>query len=505
MSGFTLTQPPAMSHPAYDQLVQRHLRMHRLAHLQSIASWDQSAFMPPKGNDARAAALAEVGGMLHEMGTAPELKGWLEAARHEALSEDDQASLREMQRAWDARNALPPALVEAISLATSHCEHAWRSQRPANDWAGHLPSLREVLRLQRDMAERLSQAHGLSRYDSLLDRYEPGMRSADIDRVFGDLRHWLPGLIQRVMAKQANEPVLRPEGPFDKTAQRNLGLAAMRLMGFDFEAGRLDESAHPFCGGVPEDVRMTTRYREDDCLTALMGVIHEAGHGRYEQNLPRQRLGLPVGEARSMGIHESQSLSFEMQLGSHPGFARQLSPLLQQHLGLQPAFEPDNLNKLLTRVKPGYIRVDADEVTYPAHVILRYEIERALIEGEVEADDIPALWHAKMTELLGLSTDGNFTNGCMQDVHWPAGLFGYFPCYTLGAMYAAQWFATLRRDLPDLDDRIARGDLTPVFEWLNAKIWSQGSRWSTPELVQRASGEPLNPAHFRAHLEARYL
>jgi carboxypeptidase Taq len=252
-------------------------------------------------------------------------------------------------------------------------------------------------------------------------------------------------------------------------------------------------------------VRMTTRYREDDCLTALMGVIHETGHGRYEQNLPRQRLGLPVGEARSMGIHESQSLSFEMQLGSHPGFAHQLSPLLQQHLGPQPAFEPDNLNKLLTRVKPGYIRVDADEVTYPAHVILRYDIERALIEGEVEADDIPALWHVKMTELLGLSTDGNFTNGCMQDVHWPAGLFGYFPCYTLGAMYAAQWFATLRRDLPDLDDRIARGDLTPVFEWLDTKIWSQGSRWSTPELVQRASGEPLNPAHFRAHLEARYL
>jgi carboxypeptidase Taq len=279
----------------------------------------------------------------------------------------------------------------------------------------------------------------------------------------------------------------------------------MKLMGFDFEAGRLDESAHPFCGGVPEDVRMTTRYREDDCLPALMGVIHETGHGRYEQNLPREWLGLPVAEARSMGIHESQSLSFEMQLGSHPGFARQLAPLLQRHLGAQPAFDADNLNKLLTRVKPGFIRVDADEVTYPAHVILRYEIERALMEGEVECEDIPSLWNAKMTELLGLSTEGDFNLGCMQDVHWPAGLFGYFPCYTLGAMYAAQWFATMRREMPDLDERIARGDLAPVFDWLKAKVWSQGSRWSTPELVHGASGEALNPAHFRAHLEARYL
>ncbi len=280
-SDVILKTAPPMSTSAYQHLVQRHLRMHRLGHLQSIASWDQSAFMPPKGNEARAAALAEVGGLLHEMGTAPELKTWLDQAGAEPLTEVEQASLREMRRAWDARNALPPSLVEALSLATSHCEHAWRSQRPANDWAGFLPNLKEVVRLQRDMAQRLSDAQGLSLYDALLDRYEPGMRSAEIDRVFGDLRQWLPGLIQRVMAKQADEVVLKPEGPFAKSAQRELGQAAMQLMGFDFEAGRLDESAHPFCGGVPEDVRMTTRYREDDCLPALMGVIHETGHGRY--------------------------------------------------------------------------------------------------------------------------------------------------------------------------------------------------------------------------------
>ena len=225
----------------------------------------------------------------------------------------------------------------------------------------------------------------------------------------------------------------------------------VRRLGFDFEAGRLDASTHPFSGGVPEDVRMTTRYREDQFLPALMGTVHETGHGRYEQNRPRDWLGQPVSEARSMAIHESQSLSFEMQLGGHPGFAQVLSPMLGEAFGPQPAFEPGNLHRLLTRVQRGLIRVDADEVTYPAHVILRYEIERPLIEGQIEAEDVPALWDAKMAELLGLDTRGNFNDGPMQDVHWPESLFGYFPCYSLGAMYAAQWFAAMRRTVPDLD------------------------------------------------------
>jgi carboxypeptidase Taq len=279
----------------------------------------------------------------------------------------------------------------------------------------------------------------------------------------------------------------------------------MRLMGFDFEAGRLDVSTHPFSGGVPEDVRLTTRFRGDEFLVSLMGTVHETGHGRYEQNLPRELLGQPVALARSMAIHESQSLSFEMQLGSHPGFAGLIAPLVREALGDQPAFEAGNLHRLMTRVKPGFIRVDADEVTYPAHIILRYEIERPLIEGEIEPEDVPALWDAKMAELLGVDTRGNYKDGPMQDVHWPLALFGYFPCYSLGAMYAAQWFATMRRLQPDLDQRIARGDLGSVFDWLRDNIWLNASRYETDELARRATGEPLNPAHFKSHLAARYL
>lgn len=494
-----------MSTPAYDALAGTFQRMHHLQHLQSIASWDQAANMPPRGNEARAAALAEMAALLHRMRTDPQMGAQLERASDEPLDDLQRANLREMQREWRAANALPEALVHRREIATSRCELAWRTQRPANDWAGFAPNLREVLAVAREEAERLSQQLGVSRYDALMDRFEPELRSAEVDRVFGEVRQWLPGLIREVRERQDKEQVIAPTGPFPVPAQRALCEQVMRLLGFDFEAGRLDVSTHPFSGGVPEDVRLTTRYREDEFLVALMGTVHETGHGRYEQNLPRDWLGQPVALARSMAIHESQSLAFEMQLGAHPGFVAQLAPLVRQAFGAQPAFEPENLHKLLTRVKPGFIRVDADEVTYPAHVILRYEIERALVEGEIEVEDIPALWDAKMMELLGVDTRGNFKDGPMQDVHWPAGLFGYFPCYSLGAMYAAQWFAAMRRAMPDLDARLAAGDLAPVFAWLREHIWLQASRWPTAELARRASGEALNPAHFRAHLRSRYL
>ena len=499
---------PITAHPAYDNLQQRHTRLHRLTHLRSIASWDQAANLPPKGAEARGLAMAEMGGLLHQLATEPAWPGLLASADTEALDDHQRANLREMKRRWDAHNALPQALVEAKTLATARCEHAWRSQRPANDWAGLLPNLREVVRLTRQEAQLLAERSGLSPYEALLDSFEPGMRLAELDRLFGDLRQWLPGLIQQVQQRQAGGAVIQPVGPFPKDQQRALGQAVMALLGFDFAAGRLDESAHPFCGGVPEDVRLTTRYNPDDLLQALMGTVHETGHARYEQNLPRDWLGQPVARARSMGIHESQSLSFEMQLGSHPGFIALLRPLLLQHFGDQPAFEEGNLRRLVTQVKPGLIRVDADEVTYPAHVLLRYGIERPLIEGSIEVDDIPALWDAGMQDLLGLDTRGNFKDGCMQDVHWPMGLIGYFPCYTLGAMYAAQWFAAMRQPgsgIADLDGCLTRGELAPIFGWLRDKIWLQASRWETPELVQQASGSALDLGHFKAHLERRYL
>ncbi len=494
-----------MTTPHYTALCGAWLRLYHYSHAVSILGWDRNAMMPASGNQARADAEAELQTLIHRTRTDPRLAEQLRLAEAEALSDTERANLREMRRDWRDANALPELLVQAKSLAGAKCEHAWRSQRAANDWRGFLENFREVVRLAREEAKLLAADSGLSRYDALMDRYEPGIRSADIDRIFGDVKQWLPQLITKVQARQRDENVIAAAGPFPVPAQRTLNLAIMKKLGFDFDGGRLDESAHPFTGGVPEDVRLTTRYREDNFVQSLMGAIHETGHARFEQNLPREWLGQPVGIARSYGIHESQSLSFEMQLARSREFAGVLAPLLNEHFGNQPAFEPDNFHRLLTRVQPGLIRVNADEVTYPSHIILRYEIERALIEDEIEPDDIPALWDEKMQTLLGLDTRGNYKDGCLQDVHWSDGSFGYFPSYTLGAMYAAQWFATMRRATPDLDTRIASGDFTPVFEWLNTNVWSQASRWETPELVRRASGEALNPAHFRAHLEARYL
>lgn len=491
--------------PAYDGLTRIFTRLHHLEHLQSIAYWDQAANMPPGGAPARAAALAEVAAIAHRLRTDAGLRSALEQAQDEPLDDHQRANLREMCRAWRTANALPEALVQRRQLATSRCEHAWRRQRPANDWAGFLENFREVVAVAREEASLLSQTTGLAPYDALMDQYEPGMGCAQLDRLFGDLRHWLPGLIRQVRERQARDTVLQPQGPFPVAAQRALCERVMHWLGFDFSAGRLDVSTHPFAGGVPEDVRLTTRFAEDEFITSLYGAIHETGHGRYEQNRPRDWLGQPVALARSMGIHESQSLAFEMQLGHHPGFVARLAPMIAEAFGDQPAFAPDNLQRLIDRVSPGLIRVDADELTYPAHVMLRYGIERRLIEREIEPEDIPALWDAGMAELLGLDTRGNFKDGPLQDVHWPEAMFGYFPCYTLGAMYAAQWFATMRRDLPDFDAQISAGNLVPMADWLRQHIWQPASRWSTDELARRASGETLNPAHFRAHLEQRYL
>ena len=491
--------------PAYDALTEAFGRMYRLGHLESLAHWDQAANMPPAGNEARAAALSEMAMLLHRLRTDPRLGDDIQRAESETLAPPQRANLREIRRQWLRATSVPESLVQRATMAASRCEHAWRTQRPANDWAGFAANLREVLAVTREEAQLLAERSGLSRYDALVDLYEPGMTGAKVTQVFGEVRRWLPGLIRDVVSRQASETVVAPHGPYPLAAQRRLCEQVMALLGFDFDAGRLDVSTHPFSGGVPEDVRLTTRFRDGDFLLSLLSTIHETGHGRYEQNLPREWLGQPVAEARSMAIHESQSLSFEMQLGGHPGFARLLSPLLTDNFGNQAAFEPANLNRLLTRVSPGLIRVEADEVTYPAHVILRFEIERALIEGEAEVDDIPALWDAAMKDLLGLDTRGNFRDGPMQDVHWPSGSFGYFPCYSLGAMYAAQWFATIRRQIGDLDERIAAGDLKPVFDWLRDNIWSQASLWTTDELARRASGETLNPLHFKAHLERRYL
>lgn len=490
---------------AYKRLVEKYERIHHLSHMQSIVYWDQQAMMPSGSNDARSKAMAEFGVILHEASTDKEIGLLLDDALGEELNDLEKASLKEMKREYTQNTILPSSLVKAQSLAHSKCGHEWVTQRGENDWKGFLPNLEEVVKLAKEEASIRSEVSGLNAYDSLLDLYEPGMRSETLNTIFTDVKTWLPELIQNIIEKQKSESYIKPQGLFDINAQKDLGIKVMKHLGFDFNRGRTDISAHPFCGGVAEDVRITTRYDEKDFIQALMGTVHETGHASYEQGLPQDLLGLPVAQARSMGIHESQSLFFEMQMGRSPEFLKSIQPYISNAFGKDKAFELENLIKIYSRVNTSKIRVDADEVTYASHVILRYEIESALINGEISASDIPDIWNEKMKDALGLDLRGDYKNGCMQDVHWTEGLIGYFPSYTLGAMYAAQQFDSVRKAHTNINDSISNGDLTQVKSWLKENIWNKASIYSTDELIKQATGESLNPKYFKAHLENRYL
>ncbi|UUM29548.1 carboxypeptidase M32 [Vibrio japonicus] len=491
---------------AFEKIKAHSQKLSHFQHLASICGWDQAAVMPSGGSQARSEAMAELYVHMHNLQTQPQLADWFSEAEQETLNTQDSATLRELKRNWQQANVLPEELVQAKSLAGSKCEHAWRTQRGQNDWQGFEKNWAEVVKLSQEEAQIRSEATGLSAYDAMLDIYEPGTTTASLDQLFNDVKSWLPEMIDEAIEKQSADKFIEPQGKFSSETQKALGLDVMKLLQFDFEHGRLDESVHPFCGGVPTDVRITTRYDEQEFVQSLMGIVHETGHARYEQGLPKSLAGLPSGQARSMGIHESQSLFFEMQIGRSNAFIAHLARLAGTHFHGHDTelFSQANFQKLYTRVKKDFIRVDADELTYPAHVILRYEIERDLINGQIKHTDIPELWDQKMQSYLGLSTKDNYKNGCMQDIHWTDGAFGYFPSYTLGAMYAAQFMASMKQTV-DVDSAIESGDLTPIFTWLSDNIWSKGSLLTTDELVKQATGETLNAQHFKDHLRSRYL
>jgi carboxypeptidase Taq len=499
---------------SFSQLETQFRRVAHLEHVSAILHWDEAVMMPEAAGAARADALSALGVVLHEHLTAPQLNEWLAVAEDEArrgtLQAEQRANLREMQRIVRRASALPPSLVEATSRAQLRCEQAWRRQRAANDWNGFAPLLTEVVKLKREAAAALGEALGLPPYDALLDEFEPYGSAADIERWFSELRAFLPGLIDRVVERQRGERVVQPRGPFPRAAQEALGRQLMEAVGFDMQRGRLDVSHHPFCGGVPQDVRVTTRYEDGDFASSLLGVLHETGHAKYEQGRPEQWIDQPVGQARGMSIHEGQSLLQEMQISRGREFLQFAAPHLARAFpeaaAAQPdAFTPDNLARLFTRVARGKIRVGADEVTYPCHILLRFDLERALIGGTLQVADIPEAWDAGMRELLGIATERDYRDGCLQDVHWPAGAFGYFPTYTLGAMTAAQLYAAAVREQATIPSDIAGGDFSTINDFLRRKIWSRASLLTTSELMREATGETLNPAYFKRHLEQRYL
>ncbi len=493
---------------AYEQLEDRFRKMSALSGAGAILGWDNAVIMPDGGADARAEQMAVLGVMGHELMCDLQVGDLLDEAESltAALSDWQQANLREMRRDWRHATAVGSDLVEAMSHATSKCEMNWRQARADNDFKSLQKSLEEVVRLTQLQASAKSEAFGLSQYDALLDQYEPGCSEAQIDILFDDLGAFLPPILDEVLHRQQmQDPIKWPTGPFEEERQRELGLHFMKQLGFDFNRGRLDVSHHPFTGGIPDDVRLTTRYEKDDFTQSLMGTLHETGHALYEQNLPAEWRSQPVGLARGMALHESQSLFVEMQLSRSEAFLTYAYPLLEAKFGDgSEAWTFDNLKRLYHHVERGFIRVDADEVTYPLHVILRYRLEKALLSGDLPVADLPSAWMEGMQSLLGV-TPPTDALGCLQDIHWPSGAIGYFPTYTMGALAAAQFFDAARDQIDGLRQEIEVGNFNNLTSWMAENVHQYGSSKTTDEVLKMASGDILGTAAFKKHLKERYL
>ena len=491
---------------AYAHLCARAERIAVIGESLAILNWDSSAMMPPGGAASRGDQIAVLAGLAHELATAPEVGEWLDAAESETLASDwDRANLALLRHGHTRATAVDAALVEATARASAACEKVWREARATSDFALVRPHLENVVALAAEGARALSARTGLSPYDALMDGFQRGIGAADVAPVFAAYIAFLREALPRALELQAARPQpLRPTGRFAAAAQEALCQQLSAAAGLDYRHARLDRSVHPFCGGTHFDVRITTRYDEEDFAQALMGVMHETGHGLYERGLPAAWARQPVGQAAGMGIHESQSLIVEMQSCRSDAYLAWLSPRLAECFGADPAFAPDNLARLWRRVERGLIRVDADEMTYPAHVILRFELEQGLISGDLPVADLPGAWNEHMRTLLGISPP-NDAKGCLQDIHWYDGAFGYFPSYTLGAMAAAQLMAAARREVPDMDAALARGEISALTGWLGPRVHAQGSRFGFNDLLLAATGKTLDPADFQNHLTSRYL
>ncbi len=492
---------------AYARLTARFARIATVREAASVLDWDASAMMPAGGGAARGEQLAVLAGIAHGMLTEPVVADDLAAAEASPPTSAWEAeNLRLMRHAHMRATALPADLVEALARASSDCEKVWRGARADSNFAAVREPLAGLLRLVRESAAALAPALGLSPYDALMDDYQRGVTATKAAAIFTTYEAFLRESLGAIEERQARNPApVLPRGPFPIAAQEALAWKLAQRLGLEPDHARLDRSAHPFCGGTTTDVRITSRYNQAEALTAMMSVLHETGHALYERGLPAEWARQPVGQAAGMAVHESQSLIIEMQTCRSDGFLAYLGREMHAAFGADAApYAAANLAGLLRRVQRGHIRVDADEVTYPAHVILRFRLEQAMFAGDLQVADLPGAWREQTRALLGNEPPDD-RRGCLQDIHWYCGLFGYFPSYTLGAMAAAQLMAAARRALPDVDATFAQGDVSTLLAWLRREVHGRASLLGMDALMQAATGKPLDPADFLAHLRARYL
>ena len=473
--------------------------------IAGILHWDMSTMMPSNSRNQRAEQLAYLSKITHDKVSSDKVRDLILEAKHEELNQNDIYNLREIEREHKLTSSLPSDLVQQISKTAAKCEGEWQEARKNSNFNLIKNTLSELINLTKEEADILGKVFNLSPYEALVNKFEPGLNIKLITDVFDDLQQFLTPLIDTIIEKQKSQKILPIQDKINEEQQKDIAEYIMRLIGFDFKRGRLDKSAHPFCGGSTNDVRITTRYNADNPFSSLDGVMHETGHAMYELNLPEKWSHQPVGKSRGMAMHESQSLMIEMQITRSHAFKKLLSNLLKDKFDIKDrSFDSDNLYFLGTRVEKSFIRVESDEVTYPLHIILRFNLERKIFNNEISVNDIPDAWNEEYNKLFDKKVIKD-SDGSLQDVHWYAGLFGYFPTYSLGALAAAQFAYQLRIDLPELDANIENGNFEELIRWLKTNIHEKASFFSTNEVLEQVTNSSLNAKYFKNYINNRYL
>ncbi len=492
---------------AYGRLLDLSKEISLLNSCMSLLDWDQKTYIPKEGVENRGNQLALLAGMSHQKATSPEIGDFLKQLEGGSLASApdsfEAANIREIKHSYDKLVKIPKSLVEELTRVTTVAHEVWADAREKSDFSIFLPYLEKIIKLKLQQAEAVGyEKHP---YDALLDDFEPGATIEKVASVFADFRQELVDLVKAIAdsGKRPDTSILLQDYPVDR--QNSFSREAAAAIGYDFEKGRLDVTVHPFCTGIgPGDVRITTRYNPNHFGQAFFGVLHEAGHGIYEQGLDPERYGTPGGDAVSLGIHESQSRMWENLVGRSRSFWKHFFPKAQkiypQALG---DVEFDDFYFAINEAKPSFIRVEADEVTYNLHILVRFEIEQAFFSGDLLPKDIPGAWNEKFKSYFNL-TPPDDAQGCLQDVHWSAGYIGYFPTYALGNLYSAQFFAQAKKELGDLDEQFARGEFANLRKWLKEKIHRQGQRYRAEKLVEVVTGKPLSHRPQMDYLKTKY-
>lgn len=495
------------SEEAYDQLCNRSRSISYLASAIAVLHWDQRTSLPPKGHTHRANQLAALAQMHHQMVTDPIIGDLLAKVEGSSINQDplsaESVNIREWRRGYERAVKIPERLAVELAKAAAEGQSSWEKARPNNDWVAFKPFLERIVALKREQAEALGYEN--ESYDALLDSYEQGASVRELEPIFKVLVDALVDILSRIQNSPRADDSSFESMRFRIENQKIFGLQVAEAIGYDMEAGKLDVAAHPFTIGIgPGDVRITTRYREDSFGESFFGVVHETGHALYHQGLPVEHWGLPLCKPASLGINESQSRMWENMIARSRAFWIFFYPKAQEHFPVLKGINLEHFYRSLNNVAPSLIRTEADEVTYNIHVLLRFELEVMLCRGELDVEDLPEAWNAKVQKYLGLKPP-SYRDGVMQDVHWSSGAIGYFPTYTLGNLYAAQFFFQMTKELRDIEGSLRQGDFSQILAWLRDKIHLQGSRYLPRELVLNVTGEKPNPRYLIDYLRTKYF